>query len=196
MTVQMTEPAADLPSDISDAALMQRLAAGDTSALGPLHRRYARMVTSFLLRIDPDRGLEQAEDLTQEVFVTLLDTADRYQDQQRLKSWLCGIAVRKARTARRNRWTRMRLLTREGRRAPGMAAPTDSGADDRLAARRAIAAALGELPPKQREVIVLHAIEGLSGEEIAAALGIKANAVWVRLHRARKRLRDRLGDLA
>jgi RNA polymerase sigma-70 factor (ECF subfamily) len=195
----MSDRVSDLASantdDISDAALMSRLAAGDVAALGPLHRRYARMVMSLLLRVDPSQGLEQAEDLTQEVFLTLLDTAPRYQEQQRLKSWLCGIAVRTSRGERRSRWTRANLLRREGRRAPGMAAPMDTGSDDRLVARRAIAAALRSLPDSQREVIVLHAMEGLTGEEIAEALGIKANAVWVRLHRARKRLQERLGDL-
>ncbi len=193
MTHTMKDRAPSQSVDISDAALMKRLADGDSSALGPLHRRYARMVTSLLLRVDPARGLEQAEDLTQEVFVTLLDTADRYEDQQRLKSWLCGIAVRKSRDARRSRWRRASILARESRRAPGMAAPQDAGTDERLAARRAIDDALRSLPESQREVIVLHAMEGMSGEEIAAALGIRPNAVWVRLHRARKRLRKQLG---
>lgn len=170
---------------------MTRLASGDISALGPLHGRYARMVTSLLLRLDPARGLAQAEDLTQEVFLTLMDTAGRYREQQRLKAWLCGIAARTSRGAKSRFWRRRGLLAREGG-TPGMAAPTLGAVDERLDARRKVAQALETLPPSQREVMILHAVEGLTGEEIAAALGMKANAVWVRLSRARATLRKEL----
>ena len=175
----------------SDADLMVRLAAGDVAALGPLHGRYARMVTSLLLRLDGGRDLAEAEDLTQEVFLTLMETAPRYQDEQRLKAWICGIAARTSQGRRRRSWRRRGLLAREGG-APGMALPTTGAEDERLDARRKVGAALDLLPPSQREVMILHAVEGLTGEEIAEALGMKANAVWVSLSRARARLREEL----
>ena len=149
------------------------------------------MVTSLLLRLDPGRGLAEAEDLTQDVFLTLMDTAGRYREQERLKAWLCGIAARTSRGAKSRFWRRRGLLARQ-RGAPGMAAPVTSGVDDRLDARRKVAQAMEALPPSQREVMILHAVEGLTGEEIAVALGMKANAVWVRLSRARAKLREEL----
>ncbi len=178
--------------DISDAALMQRLARGDARALAPLHQRYGQRVTSLLLRVGPGMSLEQAEDLSQEVFLTLLETAPRYVEQDRLRSWLFGIAVRKARAWHRRRWVRRRLRLE---RAPDLALSTAAppgAAPDRLEVHEQVDRALRGLPRGQREALVLHAVEGLSGEEIAAILGISVSAVWVRLHRARKGMRAAL----
>lgn len=193
MNDRMQQPAPVRDLEVPDAELMKRLASGDAAALGPLHGRYSRMVTSLLLRLDGKRSLADAEDLTQEVFLTLMNTAGRYTEQERLKSWICGITSRISRGARRTVWRRRGLLARE-RGAPGMALPTTDGVDERLDARRAVARALDSLPAAQREVMVLHAVEGLTGEEIAGVLGMKANAVWVRLSRARARLREELAS--
>jgi RNA polymerase sigma-70 factor (ECF subfamily) len=54
--------------------------------------------------------------------------------------------------------------------------------------------ALFELSPKKREVFVLVALEGLSGEEVATTLGIPVNTVWTRLHHARSELRHALEE--
>jgi len=184
------EPAATV-SDISDAALMRQLADGDASALGPLHQRYGRMVTSLMLRFEPIMSMEQAEDLTQEVYLTLFETAGRYAEQGKLKSWLCGIAVRKTRSWRRRTWLRRELLQRNRPRGDHAGEASSSPAS-RVSARQQVGLALESLPPEQREALVLFAVEGLSGEEIAAVLGIKPGAVWVRIHRARQRVRAAL----
>jgi RNA polymerase sigma-70 factor (ECF subfamily) len=172
--------------DISDSGLMATLASGDGAALAVLHQRYARMICSLILRLDPRASLEEAEDLTQDVFLTLYETADRYQEEGKLKSWLCGIAAKKARSARRRSWIRAGLMGSNRGINPGHSSSYSSGTDDRLEARREVAQALASLSDSQREVLVLHSIEGLSGEDIAQVLGIKTSAVWVRLHRARK----------
>jgi RNA polymerase sigma-70 factor (ECF subfamily) len=58
-----------------------------------------------------------------------------------------------------------------------------------------LAAALANLPLSKREVFVLVRLEGLSGEEVARALGIPVRTVWTRLHHARLKLRVALGGL-
>jgi RNA polymerase sigma-70 factor (ECF subfamily) len=184
MSLAMRTPAPIV--DISDAALMERLATGDVDALGPLHARYSRQVTSLLLRVEPSITHEIADDLTQDVFLTLLETAHRYQEAGRLRAWLFGIAVRKARGWRRRVWFRRSLLARERR---PRATPA---ADARVEARLQTQWAMSQLTSGQREVLTLHVIEGLSGRDAAAALGIAEGAVWVRLHRARKALRAAL----
>jgi RNA polymerase sigma factor (sigma-70 family) len=170
--------------DDSDANAIHRLAQGNLDALGPLYERYGGEVRSLLLRTEPSLGRAGADDLCQEVFLTLVDTVNRYEHQGKLKSWLYGIAVRKARAWRRRRWVRVVLGQRHGTAVSGVAIQSDR-LEERVSARQRIETALAILPNTQREVIVLRMIEGLSGEETAQVLGISENAVGTRLHRAR-----------
>ncbi|MCB9743278.1 MAG: sigma-70 family RNA polymerase sigma factor [Alphaproteobacteria bacterium] len=175
------------PDGPSDASLVARLREGQLSAIGALHRRYGQDVTSVLLRMAPQLALEDAEDLCQEVFLTFLDTLPRYEEQGRLRSWLYGIAARKARARQRRWWGRLSLRRQHGAAAAGVSL-SHSRPEQQASARRQLAQALAELPDSQREVLVLHVIEGLPGAEVARALGISENAVRTRLHRARQTL--------
>ncbi len=56
--------------------------------------------------------------------------------------------------------------------------------------RQDVSRVFASLPSKQLEVLLLHAVEGFSGEEIAQVLGIRVGTVWSRLHRAREILRQ------
>ena len=103
-----------------------------------------------------------------------------------------GIAVRKARGWRRRTWLQ-RTLRRSGGEAAAAVALTQARTEERLSAKRDIEAALSALPASQREVLVLSVIEGLSGREAAAVLGISENAVATRLFRARKGMDRQLG---
>lgn len=179
-------------SDISDGALMTRLAGGDLSALEPLYSRHGQRVGSLLLRMQPRMSPAESEELCQEVFLTLAETASRYVEQGKLRSWITGIAVQKSRSWGRSHWIRSRLMREQIRPHPAFAATTQADQDRRLGAREEIHVALESLSPKLREVLVLHAIEGLSGPEISESLQIKTSAVWVRLHRAREQMRDAL----
>lgn len=174
----------------ADAELMARLAQGDVNVLEALYRRYYRMVGSLLFRLVPTLQREEIEDLCQEVFLTLFETAPRYQEQGKLRAWICGIAAKKARSRRRHSWfRRVRLgdaqLERVGRSTEGQ-----------IEARMEMTRALETLPKHQREVLLLHVVQGLSGEETAAALGVAPNTVWTRLHRARRALSQRLRQAA
>ena len=178
----------------TDATLMAQLADGRMDALGPLYDRYGRMVKSVLLRLDPGLPVEQCDDLAQDVFLTLAETAPRYQEQQRLKSWLCGIAARTLQGRKRRWWTRKGLLLRFGREGAGVALGAPPRPDDQAGARQALHRAMADLPDSLREVLVLVHLEGLTAEEVAAALEIFPKTVWTRLHRARTRMRTTLEE--
>ena len=167
----------------SDSTLMRDLARGQPHALGPLYLRYGRMVKTVLMRLEPGIDLSVVDDLAQEVFLTLARTASRYREQGQLKSWLCGISARKLQDWRRRRRNRLLLLERRGDPVAPSPAPRP---DEQAAAREALGRALKALPVDFREVLVLHHMEGLSAEQIGAALQISTNTVWTRLHRARK----------
>ena len=188
--MSISQPRMRAIAEISDAALMERLAGGNVDALGLLHQRYARMIRSLMLRLTPALTMEQAADLSQEVFLTLLETAPRYREQGQFRSWLCGIAVRKSRSWQRRNWFRRRRLNESGLAVVGHAAGRDGDESDRLEAQQRVVMALSSLSASQREVVVLSVIEELSADMIAKTLGIKTSTVWVRLHRARKAMRD------
>lgn len=182
-------PPAHEASPPPDAALVLRLRAGDVQALGALYQRYGGAVRSVLLRVEPTMTHEDAADLCHEAFLTFRDTLDRYEHRDQLRSWLFGIALRKARAARRRRGWRHALRVQGASQAAGVS--LYQGDDEaRVDARRRIDRLLGALPEAQREVLVLHAIEGLSVQETAATLGLSDNAVSTRLYRARRALKE------
>jgi RNA polymerase sigma-70 factor (ECF subfamily) len=173
--------------------LVARMAGGDRRALEELYATYADFVQRVLLRYG--QGVSEADvpDLVQEVFLTAYDAAPRYRNEGKPRAWLCGIALRLARRSAHRGARRTGLLERFGRlHAPRPAATEDP---ERLAGQRlAIDRALARLPDAQREILLLHSVEQMSGEEIAAVQGIKVKTVWTRLHRARSKLQRLLDD--
>lgn len=172
----------------NDAALVDLLRGGDLQALGPLFLRYGGEVRSLLLRIEPTMRPEDADDICQEVFLTLPGTLGRYTERGRLRSWLFSIAVRKSRAWRRRRWVRTLLGQQHGIDAAGVAKRA-SRTEEQIDARKQIDAIMQKLPAAQREVLVLNVVEGLSTQETADVLGISVNAVSTRLHRARRAMK-------
>ncbi len=177
--------------DRSDAELMALVANNDSEALGALYRRYGRMIYAILLR-SLNITTDIVEDLCHDVFLKLRDKAPQYQEQGKLKGYLCLLATRQARDHRRKTVQRGKLLAR-------FASPTMATAQNPTATSHAlsetqidISRALAVLPQTQREVFLLHTVEQLTGEDIAAVLDIGVNTVWTRLHRARKALRQAL----
>jgi RNA polymerase sigma-70 factor (ECF subfamily) len=168
-----------------DADLMQRLASGDLGALGQLYDRHWNDVHRFLVHATSDAT--DAEDLAQNVFLTAASIAARFDGRTSCRPWLIGIAARLA----ERRWQRhgrvarylARLASHVSRRTDPTAALEARSTLDR------VAAALAEMAPAKRIVVLMVELEGLSCEEIARALEIPLGTVWTRLHAARKELR-------
>jgi RNA polymerase sigma-70 factor (ECF subfamily) len=117
------------------------------------------------------------EDLMQEIFVIAIRRQRQLLLATSQKAWLYGVALKVAATARRSH--RVRSLFGLARIAP--TEPTEQ-----LEAVQSVHRALAGLAPKKREVLVLFELEGLTGPEIAQALGCPLKTVWTRLHHARK----------
>jgi len=180
---------ADATADRSDQELMAALARGETEPLGELYMRYGDAVLRLVDSVLFDVPGCHAEDVCQEVFLAVHQAAPRYQESGKLKSWLMGIAVRKARARRHKSWLRRKLLAGHARDVTAHWRPA-AGVDETMAHNERIANALSKLTDEQREVLLLQAVDGLSGEDIAAALRISLDAVWSRLKRAHQILRD------
>ncbi len=168
---------------------IRRTAAGDTAALAELFRRYG--ATVFQTAYTFTASLDEADDVTQDVFVGLPEALRRYSEQAQFDAWLKRITVRIA-------LTRMRLNRRRADALSSEAAVFASIEPDRndneiLGVRMSIEHALSQLPEQARVVFTLKASEGYSHAEIAALLGISRSASEVRYWRAVRQLRRILG---
>ncbi|HSX67904.1 RNA polymerase sigma factor [Nocardioides sp.] len=162
-------------------------------AFGTLFERHSRELHRFLAR----RLGDLADDLLGELFVTAFEQRHRYRAELAdARPWLYGIAANLVRRHHRAEATRYRAL---GRTPLALVSP-DASHDavalaDASTLRPRLAAALGELKPADRDVLLLLAWAQLDQTEVAAALGIPLGTVRSRLHRARQQLRPVLDDL-
>jgi RNA polymerase sigma-70 factor (ECF subfamily) len=135
------------------------------------------------------------DDLVQDVFLAALTGARGFGGKALLWTWLTTITLNRCRRHLRKRalWERFWSVAQHAAAptAPASDAPT-LGAELSQQVRAAVAA----LPPRDREIIVLFYLEGHSADEIARLTGNTANAVQIRLHRARGKLSDSLSPLA
>jgi RNA polymerase sigma-70 factor (ECF subfamily) len=175
--------------------LLARLKARDPVVLREVVDQQARR----LYRAARGMGFSgtDAEDLAQDVFMTFLDTIDRFEGRAQVGTWLFGILYHKAQERRRSR-ARDDLGdpiddTFEARfdaKGSWVQPPT---AADRLvesqAAARALIDCLSGVPLRQREVFQLRQVEELPAADVAHMLGCTVSHVGVLLHRARLRLR-------
>ena len=180
--------------DGREASLVQRCAAGDESACAELVAEHQRMVVQLAINLLGDR--EEALDLSQEVFLRVFRTIQRFRGLSSLRTWIYRIVVNQARN--RHRFWRRRHRADQVSLDQHLAAHGDWLSDgnatpDRVLARKELADrlqhALERLPFDQKTAIVLREIDGLSYDEIAYSLGVPVGTVKSRLTRARQALR-------
>ncbi|KAB2368164.1 RNA polymerase sigma factor [Actinomadura montaniterrae] len=163
----------------------------DPAAFEEFYRRHVEAVGRFVARRVDDP--HTAADLTAEVFLAVIESAHTYRPAAGSEvGWLYGVA-RNVVAAERRRAARERRTT--GREAGRRRLEADDIAAlveriDAEAAGRRTYRALGELPDGVRAVLELIAVDGLTVTEAAGALGIRPVTARVRLHRARRVLRD------
>lgn len=184
-----------------EADYIQRLRSGDPEAFDNLITRYSSDIYAILFRIT--ENAEEAADLTQETFLSALKAIRTFRGDSELKTWLFRIAVNHSRN--RFRWWKRRkkdstisldaTIGDSNSTISETIAGSEASAEDtvlRHEREAAIRKALLELPDIYREAIVLCDIEGLTYEEIAAALEINIGTVKSRIARGRNELRKRL----
>ncbi|HYF48188.1 MAG TPA: RNA polymerase sigma factor, partial [Planctomycetota bacterium] len=177
---------------MNDRELLDQYLNGEReAAFEELVRRYHRMVYATALRVAIDRQL--AEDVSQNVFLTLCRKAATIPTRTVLSGWLFMTATHLARNARR---AHLRQMARE--RDLNMAAlqPSQSRGDSRESTWQEIQphidACIAALPPRQRDAVVMRLVLQRSPEECAAELKCSENALSMRLNRGVETLRARL----
>jgi RNA polymerase sigma-70 factor (ECF subfamily) len=164
------------------AALVTRAAGGDRAAFGQLFRLYAPMVHGILLARVPSRD---ARDLMQDVFLTALERLASLRQSEAFGGWLAMIARNRATDFhRRERHRRAARLDDDG---VAVRDPDRAQVEELLAHIR-------QLPAAYSETLVLRLVEGMTGNEISARVGITPESVRVNLHRGMAMLRQRLGQ--
>ncbi len=178
-----------------DAAIVERMASGDESALGALYDRWADAVNALVVRIVRDEA--EAEEVVEAVFWQAWQQAARYTSERGAPgAWLLAMARSKSldrlRSMRRRRDEQpVDDSIFENQRAVG---DPLSNLDASERASRVVAA-LQQLPAEQREVLELAYFEGLSQTEIAERLSLPLGTVKTRARLALRKMRDRLDAL-
>jgi len=179
--------------------LIARILAGEVNLFHELVRPYEKLVyvTIFTML----RNEAEAEDAAQEVMINAFRHLKSFRGDAKFSTWLVTIAMNEAKQRlRRAKVAPQESLDEDKEEKEGDFTPavlTDwreipSEALEKKEMREKLRAAVAQLPPIYREVLVLRDLEELNQEETAAALGISVTLVKVRLHRARMMLQKLL----
>lgn len=184
------QPTAPQPRPALDPSTISRAKLGDIGAFTALVEAYYPRCLRFARAVlqNPD----DAEDMVQDTFVRLYRALPRYEERQKFESWLfqiLGNCCRTANTAFRR--DAGRAVDDEGAldRVPSAEMP-DAGLDNEWGT--AVRQALADVPEYNREIFLLHYIEGFSYDEIERMTGVKQSALKMRVKRASDQLRSRL----
>ena len=183
--------------DEREAQLIEKAKKGDRAAFGQLIRMHQRRLYGCAIQMLGDRG--EAEDAVQETFLRAYRAIDRFDGRAELSTWLYRICINVSlNTIRRRR--RVDAADVSDPRVPEPAAdPTQGQTDPRGAAQthqlyQRLAQALDQLSPSLRATVILVLIDGVPPKEAAETLGCSEGTIAWRVHEARRRLRDLLGD--
>ena len=200
-TGEMSLGARSIPGVAPEGELVASCRTGDPEAFARLVRLHEGMVLSLAARLLGE--VEEARDVAQEVFLQVYKRLGAFEGRSSLRTWIYRIAINQCHNRRRF-WQRRRR-DRERPLDDAILAPALPGAgghgaspyEETLRHERAqrVQAALLELRFEHRSVLVLREVEGLTCEEVAAALDVPEGTVKSRLSRAREAMRRKLAGL-
>jgi RNA polymerase sigma-70 factor, ECF subfamily len=189
----------------SDAELVRRLRSGDEHAFTGLVERYHQPMLALAASFVPN--LAVAEEVVQDTWLAALRGLDRFEGRSSLKTWLFRILVNRARTTGTREQRSVPVADPEPAVDPsrfdgsgGWADPPEhwiEAAEGRLEAGKLahrVRAWIDDLPARQREVVLLRDVEGMSSEEVCTVLSLTEGNQRVLLHRGRSRLRQLFED--
>ena len=180
------------PLNRTDAELIEAHRRGESSAVEVLVARHLARVRSLLFQLVLNR--DEADELTQEVFVSVLRNLDGFRGEAAFATWLHRIAVNTARQAARRTRTRQTESSGAVRESNGKAADPEAELI-RSEQRDGVQKALAKLSLPLRSAVVLTVMQGLSAGEAAEIEGCPLGTMYWRVHEARRLLRDELKGL-
>jgi RNA polymerase sigma-70 factor, ECF subfamily len=186
----------------ADAALVEKMRAGDEAAFREIVRRYQDRLLRLAESTVGSRAV--AQEVTQDTWLAVLRGVDRFEGRSTFKTWLFNILMNRARSA-------IHKESRAGRPDESVGderfdkngawvsppEPWSDRVDDRIVANDLalrLRELLPNLPEQQRAVITLRDVEGLSSDDVVKMLGVTEGNQRVLLHRGRARLRALLNE--
>ena len=165
--------------------LIEKIKSGDSDAFAALIDRHYMTVYRFAFRWC--RSCEDAEDITQEVFIKLADKIRLFDNRSRFTTWLYRVTANHARDHFRksSKWSKNRLPDPPDEE---LTASTNPGPENNIAAR-SILDAIHQLPEKQKEAMLLVYAEDMNHKEAAQVLGCAETTVSWRIFQAKRILR-------
>jgi RNA polymerase sigma-70 factor (ECF subfamily) len=173
-----------------DAELIARTVDGNLAALGVLYDRHHEALRRYVLR--HTASSHEADDVVHDVFLTVPRAGAIFDGRSSALPFLTGIANQVMRERGRKRARLLRVLRSFSDILARVVSRTPEDATDDAREVERLLHAIAALSEEKRTVLLMMEREGLSGEEIAAALGIPVATVWTRLHYARAELRSAL----
>ncbi len=181
---------------VAEDQLVARCRAGDLDAYSQVYDKYERQVFRYAYHILGHR--EDADDIKQETFLKAFQAINTFRSESSLQTWLLKICGNLCRDKIKS-WDRRKVTYDSTLRDDELGCSDEYDGPQALAERKELTGiimkALQGMPPAQREIIVLHEIQDLSYEEIAAVLGCSRTSIKLRLFRARRSLKERVASL-
>jgi len=168
-------------NDIS-ADILKKASAGDMNSFELIYKETSGFVYNVALRVL--NNSEDAEEVTQEVFLTVYHKLKDFRFESSLKTWIYRITVNRAINLAKKR-SRDKVIKTEYENESKIQAAPDKGKEERSGV---VDTLLRSVDPDQRACLVLRDIEGLSYKEISDTLKVNINTVRSRLNRAREKL--------
>jgi RNA polymerase sigma-70 factor (ECF subfamily) len=175
---------------VLDSRTITRAKLGDIDAFTEIVDAYYSRCLRFARAML--RNPDDAEDMVQEAFVRLYRALPRYEERHRFEPWLFHILGNCCRTANTVHHREASRTSDDERALERVTAADDPSRSAEMGWSEAVRRALGEVPEHNREIFLLHHIEGLSYEEIERMTGVKQSALKMRVKRAAEALRARL----
>ena len=164
--------------EITPALLVERIRSGDQESFDKLYKRFVPMVHGIVLARVPRR---EAEDIVQEIFITVFRRLDSLNEPDAIGGWIASIARRTVADHYRGE-------------KPSEELPEELvGVEARFGEAFEVLSAIRSLPGAYSETLVMRLVEGMTGPEIAELTGLTHDSVRVNLHRGMKLLRGKLG---
>lgn len=184
--------------------LVDRCRQGDRESFAQLMRLHERQIFNFTYRMLGDE--EEAEDLTQDIFIAAFKGIRKFRGEAKFSTWLYRIALNQTRN-RIKYLSRRDFFAKQNRRAQHKeespwenpefladSAPTPEQWTLTKSMAAQVQECLNQIPPQARQILVLRDVQGFSYEELSEMLSLNPGTVKSRLHRARSALQQRLAD--
>ena len=184
--------------------LVDRCRQGDRESFGQLMKLHERQIFNFTYRMLGDE--EEAEDLTQDIFIAAFKGIRKFRGEAKFSTWLYRIALNQTRN-RIKYLSRRDFFAKQNRRAQHKeespwenpefladSAPTPEQWTLTKSMAAQVQECLNQIPPQARQILVLRDVQGFSYEELSEMLSLNPGTVKSRLHRARSALQQRLAD--